>query len=176
MQLFLLYDRIFTQISAALGDWFITTLARFAFVAVLFHYYWNSALTKIGDGFFGFLTVTVNGYAQMFPKQMEAVLYDSASLNIILKLIGYAGTWAEFVLPVLILIGLFSRLAALGMIGFILVQTLVDITGHGAELGGWFDRFQNGLIDERTLWIFILLITVSKGAGPISLDRLLGRV
>jgi putative oxidoreductase len=32
-----------------------------------------------------------------------------------------AGTLAEFILPLLIVIGLFTRLAAFGMIGFVIV-------------------------------------------------------
>ena len=43
------------------------------------------------------------------------------------------GTYSEFLLPVLIVLGLFTRIAALGMIGFTLVQSFVDITWHGAR-------------------------------------------
>jgi putative oxidoreductase len=59
------------------------------------------------------------------------------------------GTWTEFLLPILLLIGLFTRLAALGMAGFVVVQTWVDVMGHGAALGSLFDRHANGLIDIR---------------------------
>jgi putative oxidoreductase len=85
------------------------------------------------------------------------------------------GTWAEFILPILLLAGLFTRLAALGMIGFVLVQTWVDVMGHGAELGAWFDRHADGLIDERGFWVFPLLLLVLKGAGPLSVDALVTR-
>ena len=80
---------------------------------------------------------------------------------------------------VLIVIGLFSRLAALGMIGFIAVQTFVDITVHqiGAEaIGGWFDRFPDSVIaDQRLLWIVPLSVIILKGPGLLSVDALLSR-
>jgi putative oxidoreductase len=72
----------------------------------------------------------------------------------------------------LLLIGLLTRLSALAMIGFVMVQTLVDVTGHGVKLGVLFDNTQT-LIDERTLWVFLFAIIALKGAGPLSLDRLL---
>jgi len=63
------------------------------------------------------------------------------------------------------------------MIGFVLVQSLTDIIGHAASpdtIGAWFDRGSDALIlDQRTLWIFVLLTLVLKGAGPLSVDRVL---
>ena len=87
------------------------------------------------------------------------------------------GTYAEFILPVLIIVGLFSRLAAVGMIIFIAVQTLVDITVHKVEpetIGALFDRFPDSVIlDQRLLWMVPLIYLAIKGAGLISLDALL---
>ena len=68
---------------------------------------------------------------------------------------------------------LFVTTLWMGMIGFIVVQSLTDIFGHGAELGAWFNRMSGELIaDQRAFWILCLLILVFKGAGPLSLDRL----
>ena len=156
----------------ALSGWLTPTLARAVFAATLLIYYWNSALTKVGSGFFGFLRPSDGAYVQIFPKAMEAVSYDSSQLGIFHWAVALAGTWAEFILPALILIGLFSRLAALGMIGFVWVQTIVDVTGHGAALGSWFTAAPN-VLDQRTLWTFLLLVIVINGAGPISADRIL---
>ena len=77
---------------------------------------------------------------------------------------------------VLIVLGLFTRLAALGMIGFVTVQSLTDVYGHGqtGEIGAWFDRLPDAIIlDQRALWVFLLLVLVIKGAGPLSFDRAL---
>ncbi len=152
-------------------------LARLTFAAVLLRYFWASGATKLGDGVFGFLTPSTGAYAQIFPKAMEAVTYDTSQLSVFHWLVVVAGTWAEFLLPLLIVIGLFTRLAALGMIGFITVQSLTDLFGHGGiehaeTLGAWFDRMPDSVIlDQRALWVFVLLSLVMLGGGWLSADR-----
>lgn len=172
-----LHNSVFSRLERA--DWIAPTLARFVFAAVLFMYYWNSGLTKLGDGLLGLFQPSVGAYAQIFPRVFESVGYDTSQLSIFHWAVVVAGTWAEFILPILIVIGLFSRLAALGMIGFVVMQSLTDIVGHHADattIGAWFDRIENSAImDQRTLWIFVLLVIVIKGAGPLSLDRILTR-
>ena len=160
-----------------LGDALLPLFARLVFVGVLFMYYWNSGLTKLGDGIFGILQPSSGAYVQIFPRAMEAAGYDTSQLTIFHWAVVTGGTIAEFVLPILIAIGLFTRLAAFGMIGFIVVQSLTDLYGHGGiahegTLGAWFDRFSDALIlDQRAFWVLCLLILVFKGAGAISIDR-----
>lgn len=148
----------------------ISTLARLVFFAVLFFYFWNSAVTKIDGSIF---TPSAGAFAQMFPKAAEAASYDVTQLTFFQRIVIFFGTVSEFVLPVMLLVGLLTRLAAIGMIGFIAVQTLVDVTGHGVALGSLFDNAPQ-LIDQRTMWTFLFLVLVIKGAGPLSLDRLIG--
>ena len=121
------------RLDAATGP-VIGTLARLTFAATLAGYYWASALTKIDGG-----SISINGYAQIFPKAMEAVNYDASQLSAFHTLVVAAGTAAEFVLPALLIVGLLTRLAALGMIGFVAVQTLTDLFGHGDGTGDIFD-------------------------------------
>jgi putative oxidoreductase len=155
----------------------LPSLARVIFAGVLFGYFWNSAVTKLGNGPFDLVQPSLGAYAQIFPRAMEAAGYDASQLGILHWLVVVAGTTAEFVLPVLIVAGLFTRLAALGMIGFILVQSWVDIVGHGADaatIGVWFDRLPSAaILDQRAFWVFLLVFLVFRGAGPVSLDRLL---
>ena len=167
-----LYDRATAHLNrdAAIA---LPTLARLVFAGTLLMYFWKSGSTKLGDGIFGFLSPSVGAYAQIFPKAFEAVGYDPSQLSVLHWVIVVAGTSAEFILPLLIIVGFLTRLAALGMIGFVVVQSLTDIFGHGAELGAWFNAASGELIaDQRALWILALLILVFKGAGPLSLDRL----
>ncbi|QGX97838.1 DoxX family protein [Roseovarius faecimaris] len=164
-----LHNSVFERLERA--EWLLPTLARLVFVAVLFIYYWNSATLKIDGSIF---SPSAGAFGQMFPKAAEEALYNVEALTGFQRLVIFAGTVAEFVLPVLILIGLLTRLAALGTIGFVFVQTVVDVTGHGAKLGTLFDT-SIGLIDERVMWIFLLIVIAVKGAGPLSLDRLLSR-
>lgn len=160
----------------------LATLARFTFAAVLLGYFWKSGLTKVGDGVFGIFTPSLGAYAQIFPKAMEAVGYNASELGVFHWAVVVAGTAAEFILPLLLLIGLLTRPAALGMIGFIIVQSLTDLYGHGgiahaATLGAWFDATSDGVIlDQRAFWVLGLLVTVFHGAGPLSVDRLATRL
>lgn len=159
------------------GDQILPLLARFVFAAVLLLYYWNSGLTKLGDGIFGIFSPSIGGYAQIWPKAMEAAGFDISQMNIFHWAVVVAGTIAEFVLPLLIVIGLLTRLAAVGMIGFITVQSLTDLYGHGgiehaATVGAWFDRISDAaILDQRAFWVLCLLILVFKGAGALSVDR-----
>ncbi|MFD2739010.1 DoxX family protein [Sulfitobacter aestuarii] len=169
------YHEISARLEAA--NWLVPTLARLVFAAVLLVYFLNSGLTKLGDGTFGLFSPSAGAYAQIFPRQLEAAGYDPSALSIFHRLAVLGGTLSEFVLPVLIVLGLLTRLAALGMIGFVIVQSLTDFYGHGSALGAWFDRFADGtILDQRTLWLFLLCVLVIRGGGPLSLDRLLGKV
>lgn len=159
----------------------IPLLARFVFAATLLVYFWNSGLTKLGDGVLGFLSPSTGAYAQIFPKQFEAVGYDASQFGVFHWAVVTAGTWAEFILPLMIVVGLLTRLSALGMIGFVVVQSLTDLYGHGGiahaeTLGAWFDRVPDAIIlDQRAFWVFLLGVLVIRGAGALSLDRILGR-
>ena len=162
------------------GEWILPTLARFLFAAVLAVYFWISGLTKVGDGILGIFQPSLGAYAQIFPRVMEQIGYDVDALSLYHWAVVTAGTLAEFILPVLIILGLLTRLSAIGMIGFIVVQSLTDLIGHNKwddslVLGAWFDAPSNSLImDQRSLWVFLLLVLVIKGAGPLSLDRAIG--
>ena len=164
-------DRLY-RFSAAL----LPTTARLVFAAVLLGYFWASAMTK----FAGPITPSTGAYAQIFPRAFEAVGYDASQLGLWQKLVVLAGSYGEVILPLLVVIGLFTRLAALGMIGFIIVQSLTDIFGHQADastVGIWFDRVSDSLIlDQRALWMLPLIVLLSLGGGPISGDAILLRL
>ncbi len=155
-------------------DWVLSTLARLVFAAVLARYFWTSALTKLSGPF----TPTDGGFVQIFPRAMEAAGYDASQLGLVATLVVIAGAWAELLLPFLIIAGLATRLAAAGMIGFVGLQSLTDIFGHMAgpeTIGAWFDRVPDALIlDQRAFWLVVLVVLIVKGAGPFSLDRLIG--
>lgn len=163
------------------GDQVLPLLARLVFAGVLLQYYWNSGMTKLGDGIFGVLSPSSGAYVQIFPKAMEAVGYDTSQLTVFHWAVVVGGTVAEFILPLLIVLGLLTRLSAIGMIGFIVVQSLTDLYGHGGiahegTLGAWFDRMPDALIlDQRAFWVLCLAVLVFKGAGALSLDRAIFR-
>ncbi|MTI00113.1 DoxX family protein [Roseibium sp. RKSG952] len=174
-----LYWGIFGGLERLTSGWFLGLAARLVFASILLVFFWNSALTKIGAGFFGFLAPSTGAYAQMFPQLMEQVSYDTSQIAFFpYGLIVLLGTWGELVLPILVVVGLFTRAASLGMIVFICVMTYVDITGHGVDaktIGAFFDGDPYSIIsDDRLLWCFVLLVPMLKGPGVISVDALLG--
>lgn len=176
-----LYLRLAHVIEFRIGAVLMPTLTRFVFAALFAVYYWNSALTKLGGDISGLWQPSFNAFAQIFPKGAEAAGYDITQATAFQKLVILSGTWAEFVLPALILLGLFTRFAALGMVGFVVVQTLTDLFGHNLiddpkAVGAWFDGAPDSLIlDQRALWIVLLLVLVFRGAGPLSVDQLFKR-
>lgn len=170
-----LHNAVFARIER-LAPWILPTLARLVFAGVLLVYFWNSAATKVGPGIFGIFSPSPGGYAQIFPRAMQAVSFDTSQLGFYHWAVVFAGILAEFILPALIVLGLLTRLAALGMIGFVLLQSATDIWGHGADaatIGTWFDRASDAyIVDQRAFWVFALLVLILRGAGPLSLDRL----
>jgi len=174
-----LEESILGPISRLIDGAVITTVTRFAFLATLATFFWTSALTKLGEGFGGLFNPSIGAYAQILPKQMEAVGFDVTQLPGWSKIIVLLGTWGEFIIPALIVVGLFTRAAALAMIGFIIVMGIVDITGHGVDattIGAWFDNVPNSkIMDQSLIWIVMMLILVVRGGGPLSIDGLLNR-
>lgn len=161
-------------------DWVLPTLARIIFLAGFFFYFNNSFGTKIASFDIPLLSIKVpmtlmpdatSAFVQMFPKAFEAAGYDETAMSSPYWILAIVGTWAEFLLPIFLVVGLFTRLSAIGMISFVLVQTLTDIAGHGVALGSLFNNLPE-LIDTRALWVFLLLVLAVKGAGPYSIDRI----
>ena len=172
-----LYYIFFGTIRRLAEGWFIGLAARLVFLGVVFNYYLNSFLTKVGEGFAGFFQIESGAYFQIVPAAMEASGYDIENVSVPAHLMVYFGTYLELILPCLIVVGLLTRLSALAMIGFIGVQTFVDIKFHGADqktIGAWFDAVSGSAIwDQRSLWIFLLITLVIYGAGFFSADHFL---
>jgi putative oxidoreductase len=169
--------RYFTTVhtlESASDSWLLGLFARLTFAAVLLVYFLNSALTKFDGGPF---SIADAAYFQIVPSIVEAAGHDAAAVSFIpWGAIVFLGSYAEVILPLLIVAGLFTRLAALGMIGFIIVQSYVDIAFHGVEaktIGAWFDNVSSAaILDQRAFWVFLLLYLMLKGAGRLSLDKL----
>ena len=169
-----LHDTVFTAIQRGTEDWLLGLLARFIFASTLLFFLWNSGFTKI-DGY-GLVDVT-NALAQMAPKAIEEAGYDVSQLGLHYHLMAYAGTYGEFILPALVVIGLFTRVASIGMIIFIAVLTYVDVAGHATvafDLSKAFDGLPgDSIVDQRLLWLFPLIYLAIRGAGALSVDGLL---
>ncbi len=179
IQFFLgLYGRLANGAGRIADAWLMGLFARLVFAAVLFIYFLNSAFTKFEGGPF---SIADAAYFQIIPPIVEAAGYDASQVAFIpWGLMVYAGSYAEIILPLLVVLGLFTRIAAVGMIVFVLVQSYVDIAFHHADaatIGAWFDNLSNAVIlDQRALWVFLFAYLALKGAGMVSLDFVLSRL
>lgn len=173
-----LYDGITNGLERATADWFTGFALRFAFASVLMVYYMHSAWGSLDGSLLNLFSPSDGAYATMLPPIAEAAGYDKSEIATFpWYFVVLAGTWGELILPVLVVIGLFTRIAAAGMIVVVFVQSYVDIAFHGLEeksIGAMFDRLSDAVIlDQRLLWVTILVLLVVNGAGALSLDRLL---
>jgi putative oxidoreductase len=128
-------------------------LARIA----IFFVFWRSAQTKISgaeflDQSWAFWNVS-DTTRLLFEYEYDLPLIPA---NIAASL----ATYAEFFLSLLILVGLFSRISALG---FLLMTAVIQFLVYP---GAW---------PTHILWAALLLYVLKDGPGKLSLDHLLGK-
>jgi len=119
----------------------VALVARFAVASV----FWRSGQTKVE----GFLQIKDNTFF-LFREEYKVPLLPP-------DLAAYLSTIAEHVFPVLLILGLASRLSALGLMLMTLVIQLFVYPD------GW---------PEHILWFAVLLLILARGPGAISLDHL----
>jgi putative oxidoreductase len=100
------------------------------------------------------------------PRSGAAVIVDKltfetqpADLPVTPALAAYLFTYAEFVLPICLVLGFATRLAALGLLGLTAALQL-----YVAPSMWW---------TAHVYWVAILLVLVTAGPGAISLDALI---
>jgi len=144
-------------VMAATPHWLIAALARFSIAAV----FWKSGQTKIE----GFKLDLVNGTIELgMPRFAEATLdlfRDEYKVPVLSpELAAVLATAAEHALPALILVGLATRFAALGLLGMTaVIQVFVYPDAY----------------PTHGVWAVALLYLIARGPGPLALDRWLAR-
>lgn len=134
--------RIHDRISAAIPDWPLALLLRLGVAAP----FYLSGRTKVE----GLLTITPST-RYLFAEEYRVPLLPP-------DLAAALATYAEHALPVLLVFGLFTRSAALGLLGMTLVIQIFVIPG------GW---------PTHLLWAGPLVYLIARGPGAASLDRML---
>lgn len=119
----------------------VALVARFALATV----FWRSGQTKVD----GFHIRDTTFY--LFREEYRVPLLPP-------DVAAYAATAAEHVLPVLLIVGLATRLSALGLFAMTLVIQLFVYPD------GW---------PEHILWVALQLLLVARGGGVASLDHAL---
>lgn len=135
----------------------IAFLARFSMAAV----FWNSGQTKVE----GFAVNLVTGeFTLGLPRLSEsavALFQDEYKLPFIPPDIAAPmAAFAEHLFPVLLLIGLATRLSAMGLLGMTLVIQLFVYPGAYATHG---------------TWAALLLYLMARGPGVLSVDHWIAR-
>ena len=120
----------------------LTVIVRVAIASVFF----LSGRTKVE----GLLTITDSTY-YLFAEEYRVPLVSS-------DLAAHLATYAEHLFPILIVLGLVTRLSALALLGMTLV---IEVFVYPS---GW---------PTHLLWASLLLYLIRFGGGAFSLDRLL---
>ena len=139
-----LAEQVGARITELLGP--VALLALRLPVAVVF---WRSGRTK------------VEGWNPFAVTDTQAYLFEYEFGMPFPELTAQVTALAEHVLPVLLVLGLFTRLGALGM----LIMTMVI----------QIFVFPDAWLNAHMFWATILFAVVVLGPGKISLDHMIGR-
>ncbi len=147
MTIFTLIPRLSTRLAkvlqSALPEAVVLLTVRLGLAAI----FWLSGRTKV-EGVFTISDTTYFLFAEEY--RLPLIPPDLAAI---------AGTVAEHVLPILLALGLFTRISAAGLLIMTLViQTFVYPDAWGTHLG----------------WAALALVLLRHGGGRLSLDRAVG--
>lgn len=137
------WNRLADRMSEWIGHGLLALCARVAIAAIFF----QSGRTKVD----GFLTVNDTAYT-LFREDYKVPLLPP-------ELAAHLATYAEHVFPILLVLGLLTRLSALGLLGMTaVIQLFVYPAAWPTHLS----------------WAVLMVYLIGRGAGPLSLDRVLG--
>ena len=143
------YDHVVALLSGRTAESIALLFVRVALGAI----FWFSGRTKIEEG--SLLTVSENAIYQFSEEPFSNVpLLPS-------EFAAYLTTYAEHFLPLLLFVGLFTRLSALALLGMTLVIQLFV--------------FPEAWWQVHIIWVALALVLITRGGGRFSLDALLSR-
>jgi putative oxidoreductase len=137
------WNRLTLRVEGLIGHSFIALLARFAIAAIFF----QSGRTKV----VGFLTLTDNTY-QLFQDEYKIPLVPP-------EIAAHMAAYAETFVPMLLVLGLCTRLSALALLG---MTTVIEIFVYP---DAW---------PTHLSWAALLIYLVARGGGAVSVDRAIG--
>ncbi|RJX78804.1 DoxX family protein [Pseudomonas sp. LS-2] len=137
------WNRLTDRLHQLISDSWLSLIARLAIAGVFL----MSGRTKVE----GFLTITDSTY-ELFRTEYNLPLVPP-------EIAAHLATYAEHLFPLLLILGLFSRLSALALLG---MTTVIEVFVYP-------DAWATHLT-----WAGLLLIIIAKGAGRLSLDHRLG--
>lgn len=141
------YDRAVALLSGRFAESIALIFARIALAAI----FWFSGRTKVEEG--SLLTVSENAIYQFSEEPFSNVPLLPPEFA------AYLTTYAEHLLPILLVLGLFTRLSALALLGMTLVIQLFV--------------FPEAWWQVHIIWVALTLILITRGGGRFSLDAVL---
>lgn len=140
----MIYNRLAALAARLLPDAVLLLVARLGIAAVFF----QSGRTKVE----GLLTITDSTY-YLFETDYKLPLVPP-------HIAAHMATYSEHLFPILLVLGLGSRFAALALLG---MTTVIEVFVYP---DAWATHLS---------WAGLLLPIIAKGGGAFSLDRLLRR-
>ena len=136
--------KLIAMISGSVPEGIALLFTRVALAGI----FWRSARTKVEDGSWLQMSDTTvflfrEEYGMPYPE-----------------ITGLLATYAEHFLPILIVLGLFTRIGAAGLLGMTLVIQ--------------FFVYPEAWWQTHIIWVALAGILIVRGGGMFSLDRLIG--
>jgi len=142
IDMFALYDRLIRWVSAKVPESIMLLFVRIALAGI----FWRSGQTKIEEG--TWFTISDTAYF-LFSEEYSGVPLPSDFAAVM-------ATVSEHVFPILLVLGLFTRLSALALLGrTVVIQIFV---------------YPDAWWPVHSLWVALVLVLIVRGGGLFSLD------
>lgn len=139
------YEALVRWLGSSLPEGLMLLFVRIALGGV----FWRSGQTKLEEG----------SWFQLSDTTWELFRTEYAGAPLPSDFAAVAATAAEHILPALLLVGLFTRGAALGLLGMTaMIQLFV---------------YPEAWWPVHSLWAALALVVLQRGGGALALDRLL---
>lgn len=142
MRVLALYDRATQWLAGRLPEGIVLLFLRVAFAGI----FWRSGQTKIAEG--SWLTISDSTF-YLFQDEYSGVPLPS-------RVAAVLATVSEHLFPILLVLGLFTRLSALALLGMTLVIQIFVYPD------AWWS--------VHSLWAAMALVLIVRGGGWLSID------
>lgn len=141
------YNRFVATLSASWIDAVMLLFVRISLAGI----FWRSGRTKVEES--SWLSVSDTAIF-LFEEEYKGVPLPS-------EFAAYMATYAEHVFPVLLVIGLFTRLSALTLLGMtMIIQIFV---------------YPEAWWSVHMIWVALALVLIIRGGGGLSVDQMLAK-
>lgn len=141
------YTRAIAMLSASWVESLMLLFVRVSLAGI----FWRSGRTKVDEGSWLSISDTAKF---LFEEEYKGVPLPP-------EFAAYMATYAEHLFPILLVIGLFTRLSALALLGMTMV---IQIFVYPEA---WWS--------VHLIWVTLALVLIVRGSGQFSLDAILTR-